>query len=398
MKNKKVWYISKYALSPDQGGPSRQFLLSKYFGSKGYKTCLISSNSNGFSFLKFKGAYKLTEYSNFKHYILNGTKINLGFNIRRIYSWIEFEYRLIRFLRNKNITNNDVVIVSSLSLLTFLSGIYLKRKHGIKLIAEVRDIWPQTLIDFKNFSKYNPVILLLSAIEKSAYKKADFIVGTMGNLGEHIKITAAGNEQKFRYIPMGFDESVLEEDYDNSPLHTDEFIVGYAGTIGLANKIDLILESAILLRNNKKIKFKLLGDGVLKEHYMVKYGSLPNVEFLPRVKKNKVGRFLSKCSILVNPWEDNALYKYGISPNKWIDYMYAAKPIIVPFNGFKNIINEARCGEFIETNNVNLLANTIVKYAKMSSEELDKIGKNGKRYLEENLNYDVLTNRYKELF
>jgi len=399
MTSKKVWYISKYALNSNQGGPSRQYLFSKYFSKKGFETCLISSNSNGFNYLKFNGDYKLFETLNFKHFILKGSQINLGFNFKRIWSWFLFEYRMLKFLKKKDISKNDIVIVSSLSILTFLSGIYLKRKYKMRLLVEVRDIWPLTLVEFKNLSKYNPIVIFLSIIEKLAYKYADVIVGTMGNLGEHLKSVYPGSENKFHYIPMGLDHSIFENyEFNTIEEKNNDFIVGYAGTIGLVNKVDLILEAAELLKDNKIIKFVILGNGVLKDFYVNKFSHLSNVEFLPKVNKNKVGQFLDKCDILLHPVEDKKIYQFGVSPNKWIDYMFSAKPVIVSYNGFKNIINEANCGEFIDTDNPKLLVDTIVKYSYKSKDELRQIGQNGKKYLEENLTYDILSDKYIRLF
>ena len=99
MNSKKIWYISKYALNLEQGGPSRQFLFSKYFAKKGIEVVLISSNSTGFTHLSFKGKYKLEKKENFKHYILRGSPIDLGFSIKRIVSWFLFEFRLLRFIK-----------------------------------------------------------------------------------------------------------------------------------------------------------------------------------------------------------------------------------------------------------------------------------------------------------
>lgn len=389
---KNIFYISKYAKSPEQGGATRQYLYCKYFAKNNNKAILISSNSCGGQDLKITGSYIRNEVDkNFTHVILKGRPIKLGFSLKRITSWLAFEYRLYKYFKNKPLNKKDIVIVSSLSLLTFATGVYLKKKYGITLVVEVRDIWPQVLVDFKTISKKNPVYFLLSKIEKKGYKKADLIVGTMKNLPEYLDQINLKLKEKFVYMPMGFDSEVIKTKERNK---SEKFIVGYSGTIGRANKVDLILETAELLKGYNNIEFRLLGDGPLKEKFKSIYGHCENIVFYDKVKKKEVVNFLIDCDILVNPWEDNTIYKYGISPNKWIDYMQAAKPIIVPYNGYRNIIDEAQCGEFIETNNPELFAETILKYSKKTNIELENIGANGKKYLLSNLTYNILSKKY----
>jgi len=72
---------------------------------------------------------------------------------------------------------------------------------------------------------------------------------------------------------------------DTAKINHKELVVGYAGTIGQANKVDLILKSARILKNKTNIIFKILGDEVLKDQYLEDYKDLSNVEFFPKVKK-----------------------------------------------------------------------------------------------------------------
>ncbi len=389
---KSIFYISKYAKSPEQGGATRQYLYSKYFAKNNNKTILISSNSCGGQDLKITKAYQKKEVNkNFTHVIIKGRPINLGFSLKRIISWLFFEFRLYKYFKNNTLKKEDIVIVSSLSLLTFFTGVYLKKKYEMTLVVEVRDIWPQVLVDFKTISKRNLIYILLSKIEKIGYKKADLIVGTMKNLPLHLDKINLKLKDKFVYMPMGFDSDVVNtHKIDKS----EKFIVGYAGTIGKANKVDLILEAAKLLKNNKKIEFRLLGDGPLKEEFKNVYEKFDNIFFYDKVMKKDVIKFLINCDVLVNPWEDKPIYRFGISPNKWIDYMQAGKPIIIPYNGYRNIIDEAECGEFIETNNPELFAETILKYSEKTEIELHMIGTKGKEYLLSNLTYDILAKKY----
>lgn len=406
--NKEIWYISKYASTPNFGAPSRQYFYSKYLAKKRSVT-LVYSRSNGGSNLPrlgFKNHFT-DEQDGVKTVMLNGPKVQYGFNLRRIFSWALFEFRLLLWCLIKKKPRPDVIIVSSLSILTFLSGILLKRFYKCKLICEVRDIWPLTIQETKNWTDRNIFIRVLGAIELSGYKNADAIVGSMANLKEHIKERGIKDLEKVHYLPMGFDtewwnksdqESVVIDGIINQ-IPKEHTLVGYAGTIGLVNAIGQIIDAAELLRD-KPISFLILGDGGLKTALMedVEKRGLENVYFLPRVPKEEVQSFLSKCHILVNPWlADVTIYKYGVSPNKWIDYMYSGRPIIVPMDGYHNIINEAKCGEFIKADDSLVLSKTIEKYSLMPREELDEIGANGRRFLLENLSYNTLANKYLEI-
>ena len=112
--------------------------------------------------------------------------------MKRIISWVQFEIGLL-FLDKKEIKKPDTIIISSLSIFSILTGIFYKNKYNAKLIIEIRDIWPLSIIEIKKYSKHNLFIILLSYIEKIGYKKANVIVGTMPNLKEHVKNVSGSN-------------------------------------------------------------------------------------------------------------------------------------------------------------------------------------------------------------
>jgi len=401
--SKNIWYISKYAISPKYGNPTRQYFLSKYIAKQGYNITLFSSKSSGIKNCKINGIGTKIKLDNFTQILINGPEINLGFSIKRILSWVIFETLLFIYGIFHKPNKPNIIIVSSLSLLTVVTAYFFKLIYGAKLIFEIRDIWPLTIMELKNLSKNNPFIFILRSIERLGYKKSDYIVGTMPKLDEHVKNNI---QKKFKYlnIPMGYDPDFYSglkalPTEIKKKIPTNKFIVGYAGAIGNANCVNEILESAkIISKTNEHIYFVILGDGPLKNELIEKYKTLNNILFLSKMGKEYVNDFLSSCDLLLNPWQDKKIYKYGVSPNKWIDYMYSAKPIIVSYNGYQSIINEAGCGEFIEANNPKLLAEKIIEYANKDKTELEKLGNNGKKYLIKNLNYSVLAKKYINIF
>lgn len=405
-----IWVISKYASTPKFGRATRQFYFAKHFKKLTQKNVyLICSRS------VFTAKYPSFGFNNHMEYtinkvkvnILNGPKINSGFNLLRFWSWLVFEFRLLYWGFKYKGDKPELIIVSSLSILTIISGIILKWKYKAKLVFEVRDIYPLTLMELKKWSKFHPIIIILGLIEKIGYKKADYIIGTMPNLKEHVENISVENSKKVSCIPMGYDDTYFEEtdsNYNRNVFSSflrennleNKFIVGYAGSIGKVNCIDQIITAANFI-NKENIAVIILGSGPEKEKniQITKDLKLNNVYFLNEVKRNEVIQFLNFCNVLLHPVGGGKyIYKYGVSPNKWVDYMYSAKPIIVSFDGFQSIINEANCGFFIPANNPELLAKKILEVSKMSSEKLKEIGDNGKKFLLKNHSYHHLAQKY----
>ncbi len=399
----RIWFVSKYGSTPEQEGASRQFSLASNFSKQQYETTLIISRSNGLKLNpKISKFYRSTVYQDLNVVTLNGPLINLGFSLRRIFSWVIFEINLLRYaatIRNGN--KPDIVIVSSLSLLTLFTGVLLKNKFKAKLVVEIRDIWPLTLVYSGKFSASSPFVKFLAYIEKYGYKNADGIVGTMPRLDLHLKKILT-QPFHFRCIPMGFSEYQtlhLEKPANAASkleLPKNKFVVAYAGAIGRLNKVDELLMTARQLRDNDEVFFAIFGDGPEKKKLEIEANSLNNITFYGAFPKSEIISILSKCDLLVMPIYKSGIYDYGISPNKWIDYMLSGRPMLISYSGYRSIINEAGCGLFIDANNPELMAQEIIHMMTMGTEELDIMGKKGYEYVTKHHSYSQLAKEYLE--
>ena len=158
-----IWYISKYAITTKEGFPSRQFMLSKQMAKKGHDISLFYSRSNGKKADPFWGCSRRQRLEGVNCYQLNGPLISYGLSMKRILSWIIFEWNLFVLLLLPNkLKRPDYIIVSSLSLLTFVIGVWLKRKYKTKLILEIRDIWPATIVESGRFSYISKFHIIIS--------------------------------------------------------------------------------------------------------------------------------------------------------------------------------------------------------------------------------------------
>lgn len=405
--SKNIAFISKYGITPTYGNPTRQFYLSKYFVKKGFNVDLYTSQSSQIKkYEKFKKIYIKEKIDGVNHFLVKGPKINLGFSIKRIISWLIFEVNVLKIiLRSKKEQNPDIIIVSSLSILTFITGIILKKKFKAKLIIEVRDIYPLTLIEVGGFKKFNPVILVLSIIEKLGYNNADYIVGTMPNLKEHVYNITNKNITTI-CIPQGFDHE-LEKDItffsrvtleNIKKINKNKFNIIYSGTIGKANAIDVLIETAEkIYYKDKKIHFYIMGEGPLKEKYIDETKHLENLTFLPPIPSIEVYNFLKEFDLLTFMVHNSPVYRYGISFNKSIDYMRSGIPFIYTYEGFPSLKNEKEyC---FKTNNKNdNFSKKIIEISKINKDELKKMGDKCIEVVYKNNTFDYLSEKYIELF
>lgn len=398
-----IWFISKYASPPLYAkSPSRLFYLAKEAKKIGNDCRLITSDANHFASIPETGKLYNYEYQEGVDIIWIKTKKYIKTaSIDRILSWLDFELKLFR-MPLKKINKPDVVIISSLSIFTILYGYFLKKKFKSFLVFEIRDIWPLTLIEEGGFSKWHPLSLIMGFIEKFGYRNSDLIVGTMPNLKQHVRNRGISNKPVF-CSPLGFEpNNYVEEDLSlNNPFQKfipeDKVIIGYAGSIGISNGLDIFIEAIKSINSNTNIHFLIVGSGDLKGKFQNSLSENTNVTFLPRIEQDHVKYFLNKCDILYLSTQNSKVWDFGQSMNKVVEYMLAAKPIIATYNGFPSMINEAKCGIFLNTTKSQDLINTFVKYALMSHKEREVIGKNGRRWIFENRKYNKLASSYLEI-
>ena len=398
-----IWYVSKYVLTPSAGDPvGRGYGFMREFARMGYRTLIITSDSMGkFNAPLAHQAYVIEEREEITVCRVRTFKYINAMSMRRVLSWLDFEFRLL-WLPMAALPKPDVIVVSSLSLLTVLNGIRLRRRFKARLVFEVQDIWPLTIVENGIIGARNPLARLLGAVEKCGYHRADVIVGTMPNLGKHVA-QVTGQDLPTHCIPMGVDTQAFETptplaaDYVEAYFPTGKFLVAYAGSMGRANAMSVLFECVESMQLDPNIHFVMLGDGELRESYIRQYGRLPNLTFAPRVPRSQVHDFLSRCDLLFLSVANSKIYEYGLSLNKLIDYMLAAKPIVAAYSGYPSMINEAECGTFVPAGDASLLRSAILRYSLMTEAELTVIGQRGRSWLLANRGYGELAKQYKSV-
>lgn len=394
MTKKNIWIINEYAGTPYHGMEFRHYYLAKELSKEFNITIVSSSYSHLFKKLPTK---KKETIDNIDYLWLKTFNYGSSHNKKRVLKWFLFMFKcfFLPFILKKP----DIIVVSPMAPFPILPAWIISKMYKSKLIYEVKDIWPLSLIELGGFSRNHPFIKLMSWFEKFALNKSDSIVSNLQNYGEHIKNLRIN--KNFYWISNGIDLDELKE-IESIPnniiekIPNDKFIIGYTGTVGVANTLDSFLESSKYVNDN--IAFVVVGDGQEKERLIDLYKNNDKIIFIEAVNKKQVQSLLSLFDICFLGWKNEKLYKYGTSANKIFDYMYSGKPILNAYSGKGDLVELYNCGLSVEAQNEKAIGVGIMKLYNMSKEERELLGCNGKKYVLENFTYANLSKKYIKLF
>lgn len=319
-----------------------------------------------------------------------------------------FQYVLLAFWVTNRILKSgfDVIITSSTHPLDIFPALYSKIRLKIKLfVYEPHDLWPMALTELGGLSRWHPFVLLNSLGEYLSVKFSDIIISMHpGNILHLVKRGA--NPHTFHHIPNGIN---LEDWISTSDLgrvlasRLDELkalnkpIVMYAGSLSIANNVDLLLDAIYETRTSAQ--YVIVGDGPERSRLEFKSAQLKlPVVFLGQIPKREIPKALSYADICYVGFADNPLYKFGMSANKLWDYMMAEKPIILAISSCNDPVGEAGCGVTVTTGCSSDVAFAFEQIFNLKSSERRLWGKRGKKYVLENNLYSVLSAKCLELF
>jgi len=252
-------------------------------------------------------------------------------------------------------------------------------------------------------SSKHPFIKFMQWVEDRAYKKADYVFSNLYNAVEHMQ-TRGLDSSKFHWIPNGVS---LEEVSQKQPLNAEtlsqlpqnKFIIGYTGTIGVANAIDDLIEAAKILSSNPQLHFVLVGSGKEKENLIKKVQSLNlhNITFIDAIPKKQIQSMLEQFDICYIGWQKNSLYRFGIAPNKLPEYLYAGKPIIHAFSGKGDIVQQAQAGITIEAEDPEAIVGAVQQLYNLTAEQRQQLGSNGKQFVLQHLEYAMIAEKLENI-
>ena len=398
-----ILYLHQYFATRKGMTGTRSYEFARYLVSKGHRVTMITSGLANREFPVPEGR----QYAEFETEGINVVAIAAAYNNPQVGTGMSGSQRMLKFYHfawsacrvGKKLPAPDVVFATHTPLTIGLAGLTLGQHFKVPFVFEVRDLWPEALVNVGALK--NPLaILWLERMAKKIYTGAKHIVALSPGMKERIVRTGV-SAGKVTVIPNASDLELFSPDVDGSVEHQrlglgDRFAAIYFGAMGLANGLEYVIEAARILaeRGNNKIVFVLHGSGGKRaelEKMASKY-ELTNVIFNNLVPdKEQLARIVAGCDVCMTIYR--AAKEHTWSPNKMFDALAAGKPVLINVPGWLGeTIEKNKCGRCLDADRPQMLADALEELA-ADRELCRRMGKNARELAEREFDRVKLANR-----
>jgi len=397
-----ILYLHQYFATRKGTTGTRSYEFAKYLVEKGHHVTMITSGLENREFpVPEDKRYAEFETEGIRVVAIaaayNDPQVGTGMSgMQRMFKFYQFAWLACRI--GKKLPVPNVVFATHTPLTIGLAGLTLGKYFKIPFVFEVRDLWPEALVNVGALK--NPLgIWWLERMAKKIYAGAKHIVALSPGMKEGI-IRTGVSVDKVTVIPNGSDLDLFSPDIDGSAQREqlglkDRFTAIYFGAMGLANGLEYVIESARILaeRRSNHIVLVLLGSGGKRaelEELASEY-ELKNVIFSnPAPDKERLAKIVSGCDVCLTIYR--AVKEHTWSPNKMFDALAAGKPVLINVPGWLGeTIEKNNCGRCLDANRPEMMADALEELA-ADQVLCQQMGKNSRELAEREFDRIKLAN------
>jgi len=360
-----VLLIHQAYAGPDDPGGTRHYELASHCVDEGFQFTLVASDVSYATGRKV-GSPKLDDPTPGVRVVRVRTPATLHRSVAwRLYAFVRFTLSsLMAALRARDV---DVFMGTSPPMFQAASAWVASALRRRPFVLEVRDLWPDTLVQ-GGVLRNRLAISAFLALERFLYRRASHIIvnspAYKGYLGEHKGVDL----DRITVVPNGvetkqFHPCARGEGFRRRHTLQDRFIALYAGALGEANDIPVIVDAADILRHDDSLAFVLVGDGNRREmcESMVAERKLTNIVFAGAQPKSAMPEVLAAADVCLATLKPNPNY-CTVYPNKVFDYMAAGRPTVYTIDGvIRAVLEEADGGVYVPPGDPQALAEAVLR-------------------------------------
>ncbi|MDR7334690.1 glycosyltransferase family 4 protein [Roseateles asaccharophilus] len=402
----RILLVNHYAGSPRHGMEFRPYYLAREWVRAGHEVTIVAASHSHVRAVQpevpGQAVEELIDGIRYRWLPVPAYQGNGVGRLRNILSFLRQlradAWRLTREFRP------DAVIASS----TYPMDVWVAKKLAklakARLVYEVHDLWPLSLIELSGMSPRHPFVMLCGKAEADAYRDADRVVSMLPCVQEHM--ASRGLDcAKLHIVPNGFAPEEWQGEAaplgDTLRAHLDaeraagRVIVGYAGSMGLPNALDVLLDAAAKLKD-QPLSFVLVGSGheATRLAESAAAEGLANVRFFAPIPKAQIPTLLGHFDIAYIGWQRTPIYRFGIAPNKLIDYLMAGCAVLHSVEAGNDPVAEAGAGLTVAPEDPQAVADGLLKLAALPIAERAAMGQRGRAFAMAHHAYPVLAARF----
>ena len=386
-----ILIIHQAFVGPDEAGGTRHYELARHAIKNGHRCSIVASDV---SYLTGQPAVTKTKFVSEQE--CNGVRVLRAYTYPALHH--SFIWRVVSFVSfmctsvwaGLRAGPVDLVMGTSPPIFQAVSAWLVSLLRRKPFLLEIRDLWPEFAIDMGVLK--NPILIRMSRwLEGFLYAQATHLLVNSPAYREYL-ISKGIAAAKVSLIANGVDPDMFTPDADGSIVRQqwnldDHFVVTYAGALGLANDIPVILQAATQLREHEQIRFLIVGDGKERAalEAQAKQRQLSNVIFTGPRPKSEMPAILAASDACIAILQNIPLFRTTY-PNKVFDYMAARRPTVLAIDGvIREVIETAHGGVFVPPGDANALAQAVLSLSR-DRENARHMGASARAYVTAHFN------------
>lgn len=294
----------------------------------------------------------------------------------------------------------DVLIASAPPFFVHFAGEALRRTRGVPLVLEVRDFWPDYLVDMGTLKPERLATRALFRLEANLLRNASRVI-TVTESFRARAIQKGARAESVEVVANGVDTDQYYASREAPPVpqlerRGDELIVGYLGNFGVCQQLGDVVEAAAKLQDDRGVRFVIAGDGPDRAKVAARIREIggDNIALLPSIPKEETRSFYNACDVCLVPLAPFPVLEETV-PSKLFEIMACERPILASLDGeAAAIVRQASAGVAVPAGNSAAIAAAVRQFRERGSKELATMGANGRRYVLEHFSRAALAERY----
>jgi len=395
----KVIYFHQHFSTPKGSTGIRSYEMARRLVARGHQVTMVCGSYGG-----GETGIALPFINGMRRGVVDGIDIieyDLAYSnsdgfLKRAMTFVRFAMRSIGVALTERY---DLVFATSTPLTAGIPGIFARWLRGKPFVFEVRDLWPE-LPKAMGVIR-NPLLLgAMSVLEWISYRSAHRLVGLSPGIVDGIARRGVPRE-RVALIPNGCDLDIFAgevEPWRPGQVKSDDLLAVFAGTHGVANGLDAVLDVAVELkrRDRSDIKLMLIGQGKLKPALQERASreKLENIVFHDPVNKARLAGLMADTDLGLQTLANIPAFYYGTSPNKFFDYIAAGLPVLNNYPGWlAGMIRDNQCGFAVEAEAPQAFADALEQAANDRA-ALRAMGMRARELAEREFDREQLGNRF----